>query len=93
MTTTIVHSDQRKIPVTMAVRPAPSIPCVTSSAVEQAENPEGPFQLKIHILSEIIPVKLTNSGVASYFWPTFSAGSKVKLIAKKYIDVLQKNKR
>ena len=33
----------------MAVRPVPSIPWVTSSAVEEAENPDGPFQLKIHI--------------------------------------------
>jgi len=31
------------------VRPVPSIPWVTSSAVERAENPDGPFQPKIHI--------------------------------------------
>ena len=36
-------------PVTMAVRPEPSIPCVTSSAVEEDENPDGPFLLKSHI--------------------------------------------
>lgn len=36
-------------PVTMAVRPLPSIPWVTCSAVEVAENPDGPLQLKIHI--------------------------------------------
>jgi len=34
----------------MAVRPVPSIPCVTSSAVEEAENPDGPFHPKSHIL-------------------------------------------
>jgi hypothetical protein len=33
----------------MAVRPVPSIPWVTSSAVELAENPDGPFLPKIHI--------------------------------------------
>jgi hypothetical protein len=37
-------------PVTMAVRPVPSVPCVTSSAVEEAENPDGPFHPKSHIL-------------------------------------------
>jgi len=36
----------------MAVRPEPSIPCVTSSAVEEAENPDVPFLLKNHILSD-----------------------------------------
>lgn len=36
-------------PVTMAVSPEPSIPCVTSSAVEEDENPDGPFLLKSHI--------------------------------------------
>lgn len=38
-------------PVTMAVRPVPSIPSVTSSAVEEEENPEGPFLLNNHIAS------------------------------------------
>jgi len=38
-------------PVTMAVRPVPSIPCVTSSAVEYPENPDGPFPQNNHILS------------------------------------------
>lgn len=38
-------------PVTMAVSPEPSIPCVTSSAVEEDENPEGPFLLKSHMMS------------------------------------------
>lgn len=33
----------------MAVRPFPSIPSVTCSAVEVAENPDGPFQPKNHI--------------------------------------------
>lgn len=32
-------------PVTMAVSPVPSIPWVTSSAVEVEENPDGPFLL------------------------------------------------
>lgn len=36
-------------PVTMAVRPVPSIPSVTSSAVEEDENPDGPFLLNNHI--------------------------------------------
>lgn len=35
----------------MAVRPEPSIPWATSSAVEHAENPEDPFLPKIHIFS------------------------------------------
>ena len=35
----------------MAVRPVPSIPSVTSSAVEEDENPEGPFLLNNHIES------------------------------------------
>lgn len=34
----------------MAVRPVASIPCVTSSAVEDDENPDGPFLLNSHIL-------------------------------------------
>lgn len=37
-------------PVTMAVRPVPSIPRVTSSAVEDEENPDSPFRLNGHIL-------------------------------------------
>lgn len=37
-------------PVTMAVRPEPSIPLVTSSAVEEEENPDGPFLLNSHML-------------------------------------------
>jgi len=37
-------------PVTMAVRPVASIPCVTCSAVEFHENPETPFLLNGHIL-------------------------------------------
>lgn len=36
----------------MAVRPEASIPRVTSSAVEDDENPDGPFLLKSHILSD-----------------------------------------
>lgn len=32
----------------MAVRPVPSIPLVTSSAVEKAENSDGPFLLNNH---------------------------------------------
>jgi len=40
--------DRRK-PVTMAVRPVPSTPCVTSSAVEREENPDAPFDPKNHI--------------------------------------------
>lgn len=31
------------------MRPDPSIPSVTSSAVEDAENPDGPFLLNHHI--------------------------------------------
>lgn len=38
-------------PVTVAVRADPSIPSVTSSAVEEAENPDGPFLSKIHMFS------------------------------------------
>ncbi|KAK4834301.1 hypothetical protein QYF36_020443 [Acer negundo] len=30
-------------PVTCNLRPVPSTPCVTSSAVEDHENPDGPF--------------------------------------------------
>ena len=41
---------ERERPVTMAVRPVASIPWVTCSAVEQAENPDGPFLPQIHIL-------------------------------------------
>ena len=41
-------------PVTIAVRPVPSIPCVTSSAVEHAENPEGPFLLNSHIFFSLL---------------------------------------
>lgn len=37
-------------PVIIAVRPVPSIPSVTSSAVEEAENPDGPFLLKNQII-------------------------------------------
>lgn len=36
-------------PVTMAVRPAPSIPSVTSSAVEEEEKPDGPRLMNGHI--------------------------------------------
>lgn len=39
------------LPVTMAVRPEPSILRVTSSAVEENENPEAPLLLSLHILS------------------------------------------
>lgn len=39
----------RREPVTMAVRPAPSTPCVTSSAVERDENPDAPFLPQNHI--------------------------------------------
>lgn len=41
---------RNKRPVTMAVSPDPSIPWVTSSAVERAENPEFPLHPNIHIL-------------------------------------------
>ena len=34
----------------MAVRPLPSIPCVTCSAVEEDENPDGPVLLNCPIL-------------------------------------------
>lgn len=30
----------------MAVRPEPSIPCVTISAAEEAKNPDAPFLIK-----------------------------------------------
>ena len=43
-------------PVTIAVRPVPSTPWVTSSAVEEDENPDGPFLLKGHILSQSVCV-------------------------------------
>lgn len=43
--------ERNRSPVTMAVRPDPSIPCVTSSAVEEAENPDGPVLLNNHIPS------------------------------------------
>lgn len=46
--------ERRKEPVTMAVRADPSIPWVTSSAVEEAENPDGPFHPKIHMLSSAV---------------------------------------
>lgn len=51
-----IHRRERErvngfLPVTMAVRPVASIPWVTSSAVEDEENPDGPFLLKSHILS------------------------------------------
>lgn len=36
-------------PVIIAVSPEPSIPRVTSSAVERPENPDGPFQPRSHI--------------------------------------------
>lgn len=39
----------KKLPVTMAVRPVPSIPSVTCSAVEERENPDGPFLSNHHI--------------------------------------------
>lgn len=42
--------NKEKRPVTIAVRPDPSIPSVTCSAVERAENPDGPLNPKIHIL-------------------------------------------
>ena len=38
----------------MVVRPVPSIPGVTSSAVEEAENPDGPFHPKNLILLILI---------------------------------------
>ena len=41
---------KRVRPVTMAVRPAPSTPSVTSSAVDHAENPDAPFHFNGHIL-------------------------------------------
>lgn len=44
---------RKRRPVTMAVRPDPSIPWVTSSAVELAENPDAPFLEKGHIVSRI----------------------------------------
>lgn len=57
---------ERRKPVTIAVRLVPSIPWVTSSAVERAENPDGPFHPNIHIflqdlghsLRQIIPNQL-----------------------------------
>lgn len=39
----------------MAVRSDLSIPCVTSSAVELAENPDAPFLLNNHIFDLCIP--------------------------------------
>lgn len=38
-----------EIPVTIATSPVPSTPFVTCSAVERAENPDFPFNPKIHI--------------------------------------------
>uniref|UniRef100_A0A2P2JFZ9 Uncharacterized protein MANES_06G150100 n=1 Tax=Rhizophora mucronata TaxID=61149 RepID=A0A2P2JFZ9_RHIMU len=43
-------------PVTIAVRPDPSTPFVTSSAVDDDENPDGPFLLNHHILSLSVSV-------------------------------------
>jgi len=43
----------------MAVRPVPSIPRVTSSAVELAEYPDGPFLLNNHILSLSLSLSLS----------------------------------
>lgn len=45
----IINKLKEKRPVTTAVRPVPSIPWVTSSAVEEEENPDGPFLPKNHI--------------------------------------------
>lgn len=42
-----VEDEASYLPVTMAVRPDPSIPWVTSSAVENLENPDGPFNPNI----------------------------------------------
>lgn len=53
--------DEEKIPVTMEVRPVASIPWVTSSAVELAENPEGPFLPNIHIILISINQKKVHS--------------------------------
>lgn len=44
-----VMKNEKREPVTMAVRPVPSIPFVTSSAVERAENPDAPFIANIHM--------------------------------------------
>lgn len=41
-------------PVTMAVRPVPSIPCVTSSAVDDDERPDGPFLLNSHMFQKTL---------------------------------------
>ena len=43
------EGERKKWPVTIAVRPLPSIPWVTSSAVEDDENPDAPFPLNGHI--------------------------------------------
>ena len=57
-------------PVTMAVRPVPSIPWVTSSAVEEDENPDGSnFLWKGHILSMCsskIPFKFLSLQTSSW---------------------------
>jgi hypothetical protein len=40
----------------MAVRPVPLSPSVTSSAVEEAENPDAPFLLNNHISLSLSPI-------------------------------------
>lgn len=56
-------------PVTMAVRPEPSIPLVTPSAVEEEEKPDGPFLLNSHIFLKFSLSPATvflNSGIFEF---------------------------
>lgn len=51
-------------PVTMAVRPVPSRPSVTCSAVDDDENPEAPFLPNGHILSHTQTDKIYHTEMA-----------------------------
>ena len=44
-----VYKRKDRRPVTIAVSPVPSIPLVTCSAVERAENPDGPLNPNSHM--------------------------------------------
>lgn len=52
-------------PVTMAVRPEASTPRVTSSAVEDEENPDDPFLLKNHMMSRACNDRTAAAAAAS----------------------------
>lgn len=65
-------------PVTMAVRPDASIPWVTSSAVEDDENPDGPFLQNGHIALRINCLQSKTSDsvrevTAAFIWRAMEA--------------------